>query len=593
MADAKSQDEPVDESPRSAQMRALRMLWPYLGRYRGRLLLILGILLISKFANLGVPVSFKQIVDALDPTLAMLTVPAAMLLAYGALRIIAAVFGEARGVLFSVISGRARREAALDAFNHLHRLSMRFHLARQTGGISRAIEKGTSSIEDFLYYVMIMIVPTLAEISMGLALLGFAYDWRFVAITMCALTVYVWVTIRITEWRTEFYRTANRIDQEANARAVDSLLNYETVKYFNNERFEANRYDERLADYEYASRKSWLSLSLLNSAQQITIAVALTAMMWLAASEVAVGRMSVGDLVLVSTLLVQLFMPLGFLGMMYRDIRQALTDMERMFGLFDQPVEVADVADAKPLTLRGATLVFDHVNFSYDGVRPILQDVSFRIEAGQKVAVVGPSGSGKSTLARLLYRFYDVTGGQILIDGQDVRSVSQDSLRAAIGIVPQDTVLFNDTLRYNVAYGRTQAGPDALDQVIRTAQLDRLIELLPDGLETQVGERGLKLSGGEKQRVALARALLKDPAIMVFDEATSALDSATEQAIQAQLDQVASARTSLVIAHRLSTIVDADWIVVLDQGKVREQGRHRELLQQQGLYARLWSMQQE
>jgi ATP-binding cassette subfamily B protein len=569
------------------------MLWPYLLRYRGRLLLILGVLLLSKFANLGVPVTFKGIVDALDPTLAALLVPVALLLAYGALRLIASIFGEARGVLFAVISGRARREAALDAFRHLHQLSLSFHLARQTGGISRAIEKGTSSIEDFLYYAMVMILPTLAEIALALALLGWSYDWRFVALTSLALVFYVLATIRITEWRTEYYRAANRIDQEANAKAVDSLLNYETVKYFNNEAFEAKRYDKSLAEYEQASRMQWLSLSVLNISQQLIITAALTAMMTLAAFEVAHGRMSVGDLVLVNTLLIQLFMPLGFLGMMYRDIKQALTDMERMFGLYRETIDIADQDNALVIQNIKGEVRFESVHFSYDGKREILKGLSFAIEPGQKVAVVGPSGSGKTTLARLLYRFYDVSAGAIKIDGFDLRALTQDSLRRNIGMVPQDTVLFNETLRYNLAYGRPDAGPEEIEKVLETAQLDRLVASLPDGLETQVGERGLKLSGGEKQRVAVARALLKNPPIMVFDEATSALDSRTEQAIQSELNAAARERSTLVIAHRLSTIIDADRIIVLDQGVLVEQGTHRELLALGGLYARLWTMQLE
>lgn len=579
-------------APASPGFRPLHTLLPYLWRYRGRVALIMLLLTVAKLANLGVPITFKHIVDALDPKLAPLSVPLALLLAYGALRLISSLFGELRGVLFAVVSARARREAALKTFSHLHTLSLRFHLERQTGGISRAIERGTASIEDFLYYSTVSIVPTLVEIAISLAWLLWFYPPRFAMVTLITLVLYVYITLKITDWRTRYYRQMTGADQDANALAVDSLLNFETVKYFGNEAFEAQRFDGALERYEGAARKSWMTLTVLNCAQTSIIAIGLTVLMALAANEVVAGNMSIGDLVLVNTLLLQLYMPLSYLGMMYRDIKQALTDMERMFALLDEPAEVFDAAKAPALQVKGGEISFDAVGFAYDARRSVLQSVSFTVPAGKNIAVVGASGAGKSTLARLLFRFYDVSSGAIRIDGQDLRSVSQQSLRHAIGIVPQDTVLFNDSIYYNIAYGRPEASRSEVLAAAQAAQIHDFIESLPDGYESKVGERGLKLSGGEKQRVAIARALLKAPAIMIFDEATSALDSKTERAIQAQLDAIARTRTTLTVAHRLSTVVNADEILVLEAGRVIERGTHRDLLGIGGRYAQMWKLQQ-
>ena len=579
-------------APAATVRRVLAELLPYISQHRGRIALVLLLLTIAKIANLGVPIGFKAIVDALDPRQQLIAVPAALLAGYGLLRLLSAVAGELRVILFAKVHIGARRRAALDSFRHLHNLGLRFHLERRTGGLARVIERGTGAIEDFLYYCVIVIAPTLFEIAIATAWMMFAYPSVFALTMLATLVAYVVVTIFVTEWRTRFYRRMIEADNESAALSVDSLLNYETVKYFANEDYEAKRFDAQLGHWQAAAEKSWFTLGVLNAAQAIVIASGLTVLMALAAREVAGGRMSVGDLVLVNTLLIQLFVPLNILGMMYRDIKQALSDMGRMFDLLSIEKEIVDVPDASALSVRGGSIRFENVGFAYDARRPILSDVSFEVPAGHTVAVVGASGAGKSTLARLLYRFYEVGSGSIRIDGQDLRSVTQHSLRHAIGIVPQDTVLFNDTLYANIAYGRPEASAAEVYAAAAAAQIHQFIESLPDGYQTTVGERGLKLSGGEKQRVAIARTLLKNPPILLFDEATSALDTATEREIQAQLDAIARERTTLVIAHRLSTVVSANQILVMDAGRIVERGHHEDLLTQAGVYARLWALQQ-
>ena len=578
-------------APRGDWHVVLRLL-PYLWAYRGRVGAALACLVGAKLANVGVPLLMKQIVDSLDPRTAILSVPFALLVAYGALRLSTTVFTELREFLFAKVTQRAVRTIALEVFRHLHALSMRFHLARQTGGLTRDVERGTRGISTLIGYALFSILPTLVEIGLVAGILIARYDWTFIAITAVALALYIVATITITEWRTNFRRTMNELDSKANTRAIDSLLNYETVKYFNNEEYEARRYDESMQRWERAAVRSQTSLSLLNVTQSTIIAVAVSAIMWRATAGVVNGAMTIGDLVLVNAFMIQLYIPLNFLGVVYREIKQALADMERLFALAVEHTEIVDAPGAAALVAGPGVVRFDHVDFAYEPNRQILFDVSFAIPAGHTVAVVGPSGSGKSTLARLLFRFYDVTGGRITIDGQDIRGVAQSSVRAAIGIVPQDTVLFNDSIEYNIGYGRPGATHDDVVAAARMAQIHDFIASTPEGYRTQVGERGLKLSGGEKQRVAIARAILKDPRILIFDEATSALDSRSEKAIQAELRRIAQDRTALTIAHRLSTIVDADQILVLDHGRIVERGTHAQLLDAGGTYARMWRLQQ-
>ena len=589
------------QSSADADRRVLASLIPYLWDFRWRVALAISFLVMAKVANIGVPLLMKQIVDSLDKSSAVLAVPFMLLLGYGLLRLSSTLFAELRDIVFVKVTQRAMRNIALKVFRHLHALSLRFHLERQTGGVTRDIERGTRGISTLLSYMLFSVIPIILEITMVTVLLAIKFDWTFVVITLCAIALYIVTTIAITEWRTQHRRQMNDMDSKANTKAIDSLLNYETVKYFGNEEFEAGRYDKNLQKYEVAATKSETSLGILNAAQSIIIATAVTLLMWRASEGIVAHQLTLGDLVMVNALLIQLYIPLNFLGAMYREIRQALTDMEKMFRLLGENKEIQDKADARPLAVNGASVKFENVNFGYDPKRQILHEVSFEVPAGKTVAVVGSSGAGKSTMSRLLFRFYDVgiggnhdlPSGRILIDGQDIRDVTQASVRASLGIVPQDTVLFNDTIRYNIAYGRPGASDADIQDAARRAHVLEFIERLPDGWESMVGERGLKLSGGEKQRVAIARTLLKNPAIMIFDEATSALDSATEKAIQAELREIAKDRTTLVIAHRLSTIIDADQILVLDQGRIVERGTFRELLEQNNRFAQMWRLQQQ
>jgi ABC-type transport system involved in Fe-S cluster assembly, permease and ATPase components len=571
---------------------AVRSLMPYLLAFKGRVVVAMGCLILAKAANVGVPLLLKQIIDRLSPGRGALLVPLGLVLAYGALRFSTTLFNELRDGVFAKVTQRAIRQVALSVFQHLHALNLRFHLERQTGGLSRDIERGTRGIESLLRFTLFSILPTLVEMLMVALILAWKYDGWFAVITLVTLGIYIVLTVVITEWRTHFRRRMNELDSRANARAVDSLLNYETVKYFGNEAWEAARYDENLAHWEQAAVKSQTSLAFLNVMQSLIIGVGSVLLMWRAADGVTEGRLTVGDLVMINALLLQLYMPLNFLGVVYREIKQSLTDMDRLFRLLTVETEIRDIPGSLPLRVDGGAIRFEGVSFAYDPRRPILHHVDFEIPAGHKVAVVGSSGAGKSTLARLLFRFFETGEGRILIDEQDIRQVTQSSLRSVIGIVPQDTVLFNDTLYANIAYGRPEAAREEVLQAARAAHIHAFIEGLPEQYETQVGERGLKLSGGEKQRVAIARTLLKAPPILVFDEATSALDSHFEREIQEELASMARHHTTLVIAHRLSTIVDADQILVMEQGRIVERGTHAQLLEQAGRYAELWALQQ-
>ena len=595
---AAAQSLPTPTVPGAARTdwQTLNKLLPYLWRYRWRVGLALGFLLLAKVANVGVPVLLKHLVDALalkpGDMRAVLVVPAGLLLAYAGLRLSTSLFTELRELVFAKVSFGASKQIALEVFGHLHALSLRFHLERQTGGMSRDIERGTRALQSLVSYSLYSIVPTLVEVTLVLGFLGIRFDMGYVWITLLALSIYITFTVTVTEWRARFRREMNEADSKAHSRAIDALLNYETVKYFNNEAFEARRYDEGLEAYRQAQVKSQSTLSMLNTGQQLIIALSLVAMLWRATQGVVEGRLTLGDLVMVNAFLIQLYIPLNFLGVLYREVKQSLTDLDRMFVLLEREREVADALGAPDLTVREGSVRFENVSFAYDPSRPILHGVSFEIPAGKTVAVVGASGAGKSTLARLLYRFYDVTGGRITLDGQDIRSVTQNSLRRAIGIVPQDTVLFNDTVGYNIGYGRTGSSTAEVEAAARAAHIHDFIASTPKGYATMVGERGLKLSGGEKQRVAIARTLLKNPPVLIFDEATSALDSANERAIQAELKSAAQGKTALVIAHRLSTVADAHEIVVLDGGRVVERGSHAALLALGGRYAEMWRLQQ-
>ena len=589
---------PPGASPKQrSDKETVKRLLPYLWTYKWRVFAALTFMVGAKLANVSVPLLLKDLIDAMsfkpnDPQ-AVLVVPVAMLLAYGALRLSVSAFTELRELVFAKATQGAARQIALETFEHLHGLSLRFHLERQTGGMTRDIERGVRGIESLISYSLYSVVPTLIEVALVLGILAVKFDVWFAGITLTALVLYIIFTISVTEWRTQYRRMANEFDSAAHTKAVDSLLNYETVKYFNNEGFEAARYDKSLEALRRARLKAQTSLSVLNTGQQLIIAIALVGMLWRATQGVVDGRMSLGDLVMINAFMIQLYIPLNFLGVLYREIKQSLTDLDRMFSLLEKEREIADAPYASSLQLLQApTVRFENVEFAYETARPILHGISFEIPAGKTVAVVGPSGAGKSTLARLMFRFYDVTGGRITINDQDIRGVTQNSLRRALGIVPQDTVLFNDTVRYNIAYGNTSATPAQVEEAARAARIHDFIVSTPKGYDTMVGERGLKLSGGEKQRVAIARTLLKNPPIVIFDEATSALDSANERAIQAELQTAAHNKTTLVIAHRLSTVVDAHEILVLEDGRILERGSHAELLAMDGRYAGMWALQQ-
>ncbi len=592
-----STGSPIPKEPRP-DIRAIKSLLPYLwprgqSEMKLRVVVAIALLVAAKAANVYVPILYKRAVDALaHPGGAVIVLPIAVLFAYGLVRIFAMAFGELRDLVFAKVGQRAIRTVALRTFRHLHRLSLRFHLERQTGGLSRAIERGMNGIDYLLTFMLFNILPTLFEILLVCGILWGLYNIWFASVTFVTIATYIWFSLAITEWRIKYRREMNAMDSEANTKAIDSLLNYETVKYFGNEEHEARRFDSSMQRYERAATLSKTSLSLLNIGQGAIIAAGLTAVMVMAGQGVVEGRMTIGDFVLVNSYLVQLYLPLNFLGYVYREIKQSLTDMEQMFKLLAVDAEVEDAPGAQPLAPGPGDIVFDGVSFSYDPRRPILHDVSFRVPPGRTLAIVGASGAGKSTISRLLFRFYDIDEGRILIDGQDIRDVTQMSLRTAIGIVPQDTVLFNDSIYYNIAYGRPEAGRDEVERAAKLAHIHDFVLGLPDGYKTMVGERGLKLSGGEKQRVAIARTILKNPRILLFDEATSALDSHTEKEIQQALREVSADRTTLVIAHRLSTVVDADEIVVMEKGRIVERGTHNGLLARGGAYAALWLKQQ-
>jgi ATP-binding cassette, subfamily B, heavy metal transporter len=620
----------LNAQPRS-DWATLARLFPYLWHYKWRVIAALVFMIGAKMANVGVPLLLKQLVDTMNPTpsQALLVVPVALLIGYGLLRLSTSLFTELRELVFAKATEGAARSISLEVFRHLHALSLRFHLERQTGGMTRDIERGTRAVRTLIGFTIFNIGPTLIEMALVLTLLAVKFDAWFAWITLAALIIYITFTVTVTEWRTQFRKKMNELDGAAHTRAIDSLLNYETVKYFNNEEFEAKRYDENLEKFRAASVKSQTTLSILNTGQQLIIGIALVSMLWRATQGVVDGRMTLGDLVMVNAFMIQLYIPLNFLGVIYREIKQSLTDLDKMFTLLEREREIADLPNAQklvistklsdfeekndlsdvfidklainniantnssnPSNLLSPDISFQNVHFAYEPARPILHGISFTVPAGKTVAVVGPSGAGKSTLARLLFRFYDVQQGTISIAGQDIKTVTQASVREAIGIVPQDTVLFNDTVAYNIAYGRPGATQAQVEEAATSARIHGFIASTPLGYKTMVGERGLKLSGGEKQRVAIARTLLKNPPILIFDEATSALDSANERAIQAELQSVAQNKTTLVIAHRLSTVVDAHEILVMDAGNIVERGSHLQLLNQNGVYARMWALQQ-
>ena len=591
-------DAPKNKGPRN-DLRTLKTLMPYLWpknalEMRTRVIIAVLFLSLAKGINVGVPVLYKMAVDAIsDNAASIVIVPVGILVAYGLARVMALAFGEFRDAIFAKVAQRAIREAGLKTFRHLHKLALRFHLDRQTGGLSRAVERGTKGIDFLLNFMLFNVLPTLLEILLVCAIMWGLFNFWFALVTFITVGTYIYWTVAVTDWRLKYRRTMNKMDGEANTKAIDSLLNYETVKYFGNEEHESRRFDQALRSYETAAVKSKVSLSLLNVGQGAVISAGMTILMIMAGFGVQDGTMTLGDFVLVNSYLIQLFLPLNFLGFVYREIKQSLTDMDEMFGLLERETEIDDKSDAPELSITGGEVIFENVSFYYEADRLILNDVSLAVKPGQTVAIVGPSGAGKSTISRLLYRFYDVTGGRILIDGQDIRDVTQDSVRSAIGIVPQDTVLFNDTIYYNIAYGRPTASPSEIEDAARLASIHDFVNDLSEGYNTRVGERGLKLSGGEKQRVAIARTILKGPEILIFDEATSALDTHTEKEIQQSLRDVAEERTALVIAHRLSTVIDADEIIVLENGSVVERGTHAELLAQKGTYKAMWARQQE
>jgi len=578
----------------SGDWKVVGKLIPYLLEFPARVAAAMAFLVLAKVANVVVPLVLKYLVDDLsEDTAQLVAVPVSLVLAYGVLRFSTTLFGELRDAVFSRVAERGMRRIALEVFTHMHNLDLGFHLSRKTGGVSRDIERGTSGISFLLRFMLFNILPTLFELLLILCILLYNFSIGFTLITLAAVALYIFFSVVVTEWRLRYVREANQKDSQSNTRAIDSLFNYETVKYFGNEAYEAELYDEQLADWEQARLKNRYSLFALNVGQALIIGVALTAMMWLAAQQVVNEQMTIGDLVMINAFMIQLFVPLNFLGFVYREIKNSMANIERMFDLLETETQVQDSSQARDLVKLGGEVSFENVSFSYREDRPILRDISFSIPAGQKTAIVGPSGSGKSTIARLLFRFYDPGKGRILIDGQPIAELTQSSVRAAIGVVPQDTVLFNASIAFNIGYGKSGSSQEEIEQVARTAHLEAFIEKLPDGYETEVGERGLKLSGGEKQRIAIARTLLKSPDIMVFDEATSSLDSGSEKAILAALREASENHTTLAIAHRLSTIVDADQILVLQDGEIVERGNHEELLGGGGLYANLWRHQQQ